>query len=83
MVDIINVLTWVSEMGTVFLNTIHSTFSVQGGVVSEPLYTKYFFVDCGSRASGEKGSRGLLLPSHQTQASSVVIDIVTERNVKY
>lgn len=61
-------------MATVFLNTIHSTFSVQGGAVSEPLYTKYFCVDCGSRASGEKYSRGALLPSHQTQASSGVID---------
>ncbi len=58
-------LTCVSEMATVFLNTIHSTFSEQGGAVSEPLYMKYFSMDCGSRASKENASRELLLPSRQ------------------
>jgi len=47
------------------LRTIHWTVSEHGGTVREPLYTKNFWVELGSRACRENASTCALLPTHE------------------
>ena len=59
--------TWSCDISTDSLKTVQVTASLQGGVVREPLYRKYFALSAGRRESSGKDAMILFVPKKEKE----------------